>query len=210
MDDLHVDGQLTAVVVDDQDADGATAGLKGAQQAGPEVGLVNDGQALLDVTGLGHGDDVALLQVEDAVLLEDGAQHGLDDDARRGVRDERRLLVQLLGEEVDTEVAVLARGRRGGDADHLAGAALQDQDVANADVVARNGDGVAGHIVLVGAATARRRAATGADRLTELRDLDIAAFRIQQTVSKLVHALAERVVVACRCGKEEERKEANA
>lgn len=102
MNDLHVDSQLAAVVVNNQDADGATARLEGALQTSPEVGLVNDREALLDVASLGHGDDVALLQVKHAVLLEDGAQHGLDNDARRGARDERRLLVQLLGEEVDT------------------------------------------------------------------------------------------------------------
>jgi len=50
--------------------------------------------------------------------------------------------VQLLGEEVNTEVTVLASLRRGGDADDLARAALQDQEIANADVVARDSDGV--------------------------------------------------------------------
>jgi len=33
----------------------------------------------------------------------------------------------------------------GGDADHLARASLQDEKIANADVVAWNGDGVGGH-----------------------------------------------------------------
>lgn len=82
MDDLHVDGHLAAVVGDDQDADGAAARLEGLLQAAPEVALVDDGQVLLDVAGLGHGDDAALLHVEDAVLLEHRAEHGLDDDAR--------------------------------------------------------------------------------------------------------------------------------
>lgn len=50
--------------------------------------------------------------------------------------------MQLLGEEVDTEVSVLASGRGGGNADDLARAALQDQEVAEADVVAGDGDGV--------------------------------------------------------------------
>lgn len=48
----------------------------------------------------------------------------------------------MLGEEVDTEVSVLASGRGGGNADDLARAALQDQEVAEADVVAGDGDGV--------------------------------------------------------------------
>lgn len=139
MDDLHVDGQLAAAVIEDEDADGAAAALKGRVEARPEVGLVNDGKVGLDVAGLGHGDDAAVGHVEDAVLLEDGAEHGLDDNAGLGVGDEGRLLVELLGEEVDAEVAVLAGGGRGGDADDLAGAALQHQEVAEADVVAGDG-----------------------------------------------------------------------
>lgn len=85
VDDLDVDGELAASIVEDKDADGATAGLKGVVEAGPEVGLVNDGQALLDVAGLGHGSDVTIGEVEDAVLLEDGAEHGLDNDAGAGL-----------------------------------------------------------------------------------------------------------------------------
>lgn len=136
MNDLHVDSHLGAVVGDDKDTDAATARLESLLEAVPEAALVNDGQVLLDITSLGHGDDVAILHVEDAVLLEDRADHGLDHDAGGRVRDERRLLMELLGEEVDTKVAVLASGSRGRDADDLARAALEDQDVAEADVVA--------------------------------------------------------------------------
>lgn len=53
--------------------------------------------------------------------------------------------MELLGEEVHAKVAVLAGLRRGGDADDLARAALKDQEVANADVVARDGDSVGSH-----------------------------------------------------------------
>jgi hypothetical protein len=52
--------------------------------------------------------------------------------------------MELLGEEVNTEVTVLASLRGGGDADDLARAALEDQEIANADVVAGDGDGVGG------------------------------------------------------------------
>lgn len=149
MDDLHVDGELAATVVEDEDTEAATAGLESVVEAGVQVGLVNDGEALLDVAGLGHGDDVALLHVKDTVLLEDRAEHGLDNDAGGRVRDERGLLVELLGEEVDTEVAVLAGGGRGGDSDDLAGAALEHQEITEADVVARDGDGV-GEVVVAG------------------------------------------------------------
>lgn len=50
--------------------------------------------------------------------------------------------MELLGEEVNTEVAVLASLRGGGNADDLTRAALKNQEIANADVVAGDGDGV--------------------------------------------------------------------
>lgn len=57
------------------------------------------------------------------------------------MRDNARLLMKLLGEEVDTKVAVLAGLSRGGDADDLARPVLEDHQVTNADVVARDGEG---------------------------------------------------------------------
>lgn len=144
VDDLHVDAELAAAVVEDEHADAATARVEGGLETLPEVGLVHDGEVLLDVTGLGHGDDLALLHVEDAVLLEDRPEHGLDDNARGGVSNEGALLVELLGEQINTEVAVLAGGGRGGDPDDLAGAVLEHQEVADPDVVAGDRDRV-GH-----------------------------------------------------------------
>jgi hypothetical protein len=145
MDDLVVDSHLEALVVDDKDADAATAIVKGLRQALEEVALVEDREALLDIAGLGHGNNTAILaDVENTVLLEDRAEHVLDDDGRGRVGDEARLLMKLLGEQVNTEVAVLASLGGGGDADDLARTALKDQEVANADVVAGDGDGVRG------------------------------------------------------------------
>ncbi len=57
MDGLHVDGELTTVIADDQDADAATTGLEGLGETGPEVGLVDDWEGLLDITSLGHGNN---------------------------------------------------------------------------------------------------------------------------------------------------------
>jgi len=191
VDDLHVNSHLAAVVADDQDTDGAAARLESLLETAPQAALVNDRQVLLDVTSLSHGDDGAILHVEDAVLLEDRAEHGLDNDAGSGVGDEGRLLVELLGEEVDTEVAVLASGSRGGDADHLAGAALEDEDVAKADVVAGDGHSVGSRRILRGT---RASTATG---LTDLGDLNaLMAFRVQDSVSQLVNTATERVVVS--------------
>lgn len=43
MDDLHVDGQLTAILVDDKNADAAASRGEGLAQAGVQVGLLSDG-----------------------------------------------------------------------------------------------------------------------------------------------------------------------
>lgn len=147
MNDLVVDGHLAAIVVDDEDTDGATAVVEALGETAKEAALVEDGEALLDITGLGHGDDTAIVtDVEDTVLLEDRAEHVLDNNGRAGVADEGRLLVQLLGEEVNTEVTVLTGLSRGGDADDLARTALQDQQVADPDVVAGDGNSVGNHV----------------------------------------------------------------
>lgn len=83
---------------------------------------------------------MAVLEVKDTVLLQNGSTHGLDNDAGGGVVEGRGLLVELLGEEVDSQVAVLASGGGGGDADDLAGVALKEEDVADPDMVAWDGD----------------------------------------------------------------------
>src|SRR3954466_12199120 len=54
MNDLQVDDELIAIVVDDQDTETATTRLEGISQLGPEVGLIDDGKALLDVARFGH------------------------------------------------------------------------------------------------------------------------------------------------------------
>ncbi len=88
MDDLDVDGELAAVVAEDEHANATASGAEGPVDLLPEVGLVEDSEALLDLTRLGHAGEVAVRHVENTVLLEDGTQHGLDDDAGRRVRDE--------------------------------------------------------------------------------------------------------------------------
>ena len=88
VDNLVVDSHLHTIVIDDEDADAATAVVKGLCQAGEETALVKDGKALLDITTLGHGDNAAVLaDVENTVLLEDRTEHVLDDDRWRGVGD---------------------------------------------------------------------------------------------------------------------------
>lgn len=167
VDHLVVDDQLATTIVDDQGADAATAILEGLADAAEQVTLGHHGQTLLDITGLGHGDQAAVItEVQDAVGLVDRAEHGLDHDGRRGVGDEAGLLLEFTGEQVDTQVAVLAGLGGDRDADHLAGTALKDQDVADADEVAGDRHGLGG-----------RGAATG----TGLNDTDILADAFTET-----------------------------
>ncbi len=197
MDDLHVNSELLTTVVEDQNTDAATARVEGTGETALKVGLVNDGQTLLDITGLGHGNNVAILEVQNAVLLEDRAKHGLDDDAGSRVGHEGGLLVKLLGEEIDTKVAVLASGRGSGDADDLARTALEHQEVAHANVVAGDGDGVGDVRV------ARATAGTGGsgNLITVDVHVDVVvvlmAAGVNNAVSQLVDAVAEGVVVTC-------------
>lgn len=50
--------------------------------------------------------------------------------------------MKLFGEEIDSEVAMLTSLSRGGDPNNLARTTLNDQQIANPDVMAWNGDGV--------------------------------------------------------------------
>lgn len=89
MDGLHVNGDLTTSIGNDHDADATTSTFEGLLETGPEVGLVQNGNGLLDISGLGHGDNTVVLEIENTVLLEDWSQHGLDNDAWAWVGDER-------------------------------------------------------------------------------------------------------------------------
>lgn len=135
----------------------------------------------------------ASLEVENTVLLEDRAQHGLDDDAGAGVGDEGGLFMQLLGEEVDTQVSVLAGGRRGGDADDLARAALENQEVSNADVVGGDGDSV-GRAARNGAARCNLRAST-TNGDVNLLPVVVVMGTTDDAFGSAVEPVAERVVV---------------
>jgi hypothetical protein len=63
--------------------------------------------------------------------------------------------MQLLGEEINTQVPMLASGRRSCDADDLAWTTLKDQEITNTDVVAGNGNGVGSGRVFGGTAGGR-------------------------------------------------------
>lgn len=196
MDDLVVDDELTATVVDDEGTDGTTAVSEGIADALEEVALGDDIETLLDITALGHGDEtVVITEVQDAVGLEDGTEHGLDNHGGRGVGDEAGLLLQLAGEEVDTEVTVLAGLGGDRDADDLARTALKDQDVANTDEVAGDGDSLASGAAVAGLNDAN--VLTGSSDLTGVRLLMLRVREgVQDTVGGALNATAEGVVLA--------------
>lgn len=81
MDNFVVDSELLAIVVDDENADAASAIVERVCEPVEQVALVQDGKTLLHITGLGHCNNAAILaDVENTVLLEDGTKHVLDDD----------------------------------------------------------------------------------------------------------------------------------
>ena len=144
MNHLVVNHQLPSSIVDHHGSDTASAIGEGTLDLAVQPTLINDSQALLDISRLGHAHDPAVIvQIEDAVLLEDGAEHALNDHTGLGIADEGALLLQLTREEVDTQVAVLAGLGRSRDADDLARTALKDQEISDADEMAGNGDMVA-------------------------------------------------------------------
>ena len=215
---LVVHSQLPALVVDNKHSYAAPAILEAILQSPEQVALVEDRQSLLNIASLGHGDHTPVItDVEHAVLLKDRAEHVLDNDRWAGVGDERALLVQLLGEQINTEVAVLAGLSGGRDADDLARTALQDQEIANADVVAGDGDGVGWATRGVGVVV--RGAGLGVIAATGGRHADFAVLdddvlfynavgvlvvvvlvsavkRVDDAVGGAVETVAERVIVS--------------
>jgi predicted secreted protein len=138
VDDLVVNNELTATVVNNQSADGAAALVEGVFNALVKVALRNDRDTALHIAGLSESDKGAVLNVKDAVCLVDRAEHGLDDHRGLRVGDEARLLVELASEEVNTSVAALVSHGGAGDADDLARTTLEDKNVADADKVGRD------------------------------------------------------------------------
>lgn len=141
MNDLVVDGELPALIADHQDTNRATAVREAVRQSLQKIALVQDGKVLLHIARFGHGNYIAIIaDVKDTVLLEDRAQHVLYEDGRSRIADEAALFLELLREEVHAEIAMLSRLSGSGDADNLARAALENENVTNADVMAWDGD----------------------------------------------------------------------
>jgi hypothetical protein len=105
----------------------------------------------------------------------------------------------LLGEEVNTQISVLTSCSRGGDADDLARTTLKDQEIADADVVAGDGDSVGrtrGFNRALGSSL-RSSAYLNVNffRLMVVLVMMMMRFSIEDTVSRLVETMAEGVVV---------------
>jgi hypothetical protein len=143
VDDLVVNNQLPTTIVDDQCSNAASTVCESCVDFAIEPTLIDDPETLLDVTSLGHADHQAIrTHVENAVLLVDGAEHALDVDTGLRIAHEGALFLKLASEEIDTQVSVLTGLWRGRDADDLARTALKDDEIADADELARNRDGV--------------------------------------------------------------------
>jgi hypothetical protein len=206
VDDLVVNDELTTTIVDDQSTDTTAALRESLANLAEKLTLGDDGEGLLDITSLGHGGEGAILvEVQNAVGLVDGTKHGLNDNRGGGVGDEAGLLLQLTGEEVDTQVAVLAGLGGDGDPDHLAGATLENQDVADADEVAGDGDGFCSGLAGAGLddANSLTDAITVTNWATFVSDdyfLTIVVMMVvvewmRDAVDSTLHATAEGVVV---------------
>jgi hypothetical protein len=91
---------------------------------------------------LSHRNDSSVCHVENSVLLENGSKHSLNHNAWARIADEAAFLMQLLGKEINTKIAVLASGWRRCDTDYLARTTLKDQEITNTNMVAGDCDGV--------------------------------------------------------------------
>jgi hypothetical protein len=147
MNDLVVDRKLASLVTHNLNTNAAAAIAKGFGQLVKHAFSFNHRQPLSDIPRFGHGNHSSIITyVKDTVLLEDRPKHSLYDDAWSRGRYKAGLLMELLGEDVDTKIVQLTGVSRGRDADDLADMSLQDQEIAITDVVARDTDGVGGTI----------------------------------------------------------------
>ena len=158
---------------------------------------------MLHIASLGHGNNATVIaDVEDTVLLENRAKHVLDDDRGGRIGDKTRFFVKLLGEEVNSEVAVLSGLGRGGDTDDLTRTTLEDQQIANADVMAGNGNGVSHSAATLNISNSLMDSITDTSRTSlsillldnYLLALMLWMERVEHTVGGVLEAATDRVV----------------
>lgn len=201
MDNLVVHNELVPAVVDNQSTDAAAALVVGIADALEQAALVEDRQTLLDIAGLRHGDDAAILtHVNDTVRQEHGPTHGLHHHGRRRVGDNARILPELASEEVHTQVPVLTGLARDRDPNDLSRVALQDQDITQTNKVSRDGDGV-GRVGATRADDTDLLPDTGGarrtlDHLVPHTIMVVMREGVQKAVGRTLNTAAEGVVVA--------------
>jgi len=106
---LVIDDEFLAVLLDDQNTDGTRALVESLLDLLWETTLGDDLDGALDLTAVGDGNQGTIFtSIDDLVLLESRSDHGVQDNAWRWVGDDARLLAKLMGEQVNTEVSVLA------------------------------------------------------------------------------------------------------
>ena len=112
--------------------------------------------------------------------------------------------MELLREEVYSEIAVLASLSRCGDTNDLAGTALKHQKVTNTDVVTRDGDGLRSPSPSLDITNILRHSFTDAGRTTlallflndYLLTLVLGCERMENAVGCFLEAVTERVIVS--------------
>lgn len=113
--------------------------------------------------------------------------------------------MELLREEVHAEIAMLAGLSRCGDANHLAGTALEHQEVTNTDVVARDGDSLRSASTSLDITNIFRHSFTDAVGWTTLALLFLDDYLlalvlrcegVENAVSCFLKAVAERMIMA--------------
>jgi len=111
--------------------------------------------------------------------------------------------MELLSEEINAEVAMLAGLSRRRDSNDLTGTALEDQEVTNADMVARDRDGFGGSATALNVADRLMVTLTDAMRATltillldnHLLSLMFRGEGVEHAVSGFLKAMTERVVM---------------
>ncbi len=110
--------------------------------------------------------------------------------------------MKLLGEEVDAEIAMLAGLSRRRDTNDLAGTALEDQEITNADMVARNRDGLGCSATAFNVANRLMMTLTNAMRATltillldDHLALMLRSEGMEDAVSGFLKAMTKRVVM---------------
>jgi len=137
---LEVNNEFLLTVRDNKDANSTGALVESLVDLVAKIALRDDWETSLDLTSVGLDEESSIIaSIDDLVLLEAWGQDRVEDDGWRWVADNANFLAEVTGEQINTEVSVLTGGSRGGNANDLRWAFLEDDQVTNSDEVARDG-----------------------------------------------------------------------